>query len=123
MRPCAYISGESIEYPCTYLRSSQRVTKQLVANARRLTCESYSPQKIRRHIVNTDSIKRLLALRKCTNLFDIPHNHCSIGLKFSETLNGASVFDLISSTVTPSACSISVSPSVKSTSKTACNRV
>lgn len=40
-------------------------------------------------------------------------------LKFSETLNGASVLALISSTLTPSACSISVNPLVKSTSKTA----
>lgn len=42
-----------------------------------------------------------------------------MALKFSETLKGASVFALISSTLTPSACSISVKPSVKSTWKTA----
>lgn len=47
--------------------------------------------------------------------------HCSIGFRFSATLNGASVFALISSTVTPSACSISVRPLAKSTSKTAYN--
>ena len=38
--------------------------------------------------------------------------------RFSETLKGASVVLLISSTVTPSASSISVKPSVKSTSNT-----
>lgn len=47
------------------------------------------------------------------------HSYCCIGFRLSETLNGASVFDLISSTDTPSACSIKVKPSVKSTSKTA----
>ena len=46
--------------------------------------------------------------------------HCCIGFKSSETLKGASVFDLISSTVTPSAYSTNVSPVVKSTSNTAC---
>lgn len=42
----------------------------------------------------------------------------SIGPMLSATLNGASVLALISSTVTPSANSIRVSPSVKSTSNT-----
>ena len=43
----------------------------------------------------------------------------NIVFKSSDTLNGASVFAFTSSTVTPSATSISVSPSVKSTSNTA----
>lgn len=42
----------------------------------------------------------------------------NIGFKSSATLNGASVFALISSTVTPSAISIRVKPWEKSTSKT-----
>ena len=44
--------------------------------------------------------------------------HHSIGFTSSTKLNGASVFALTSSTVTPSASSIRVSPLVKSTSKT-----
>jgi hypothetical protein len=44
--------------------------------------------------------------------------HHSIGLISSTTLNGASVFALTSSTVTPSASSIRLKPLLKSTSKT-----
>jgi hypothetical protein len=43
----------------------------------------------------------------------------NIVFKSGETLNGASVFAFTSSTVTPSATSISVRPSVEFTSKTA----
>lgn len=46
------------------------------------------------------------------------HIH-NIVFKSSATRNGASVFAFTSSTVTPSATSMSVNPSVKSTSKTA----
>lgn len=46
------------------------------------------------------------------------HLH-NIAFKSSATRNGASVFAFTSSTVTPSATSMSVSPSVKSTSNTA----
>lgn len=42
----------------------------------------------------------------------------NMGFKLSATLNGASVLLLISSTVTPSAISVSVNPVAKSTSKT-----
>lgn len=44
---------------------------------------------------------------------------CSIVFRFSDTLKGASVLLLTSSTVTPSATSIRVSPSSQSTSNTA----
>ncbi|KAG9966998.1 hypothetical protein KCU61_g150, partial [Aureobasidium melanogenum] len=51
--------------------------------------------------------------------FAFRYDHCCMICNDSDTLNGASVFDLISSTVTPSACSINVNPVVKSTSNTA----
>ncbi|KAH0356910.1 hypothetical protein KCU81_g32, partial [Aureobasidium melanogenum] len=47
------------------------------------------------------------------------YDYCCMTCNDSDTLNGASVLDLISSTVTPSACSINVNPVVKSTSNTA----
>lgn len=50
----------------------------------------------------------------------MPHPDYSMGFRSSATLNGASVLALISSTVTPSAISMSVSPWEKSTSKTPC---
>ena len=53
----------------------------------------------------------------CTS--SLPHDTTyNIGLTSSATVNGASVFDLTSSTVTPSASSMSVKPFVKSTSNT-----
>ena len=54
-----------------------------------------------------------------TTSFPPPRDH-NIGFRSSATWNGASVFALTSSTVTPSAISISISPLVKSTSKTHC---
>jgi hypothetical protein len=47
----------------------------------------------------------------------------NMGFTSSATLNSAPVFDRTSSTVTPSATSISVNPSVKSTSNTHCTKV
>ena len=48
----------------------------------------------------------------------VPSTLYSMGLRSSATLKGASVLLLISSTVTPSAISISVRPLAKSTSNT-----
>jgi hypothetical protein len=54
-------------------------------------------------------------LSKCNT----SQSNYNIVIKSGDTLKGASVFAFTSSTVTPSATSINVNPSVKSTSKTA----
>lgn len=65
--------------------------------------------------------KRLILYFHILSVLLIRGRGYSIGLTSPATLKGASVFDLTSSTVTLSASSTRVRPSVKSTSNTHCN--